>query len=114
LEGVKSGGISNPQSQKTLFEAKQALLSHLQKEDRELYPKLLLAAKKDPNIGSLISIFTKDMEKISSFALEFFDKYKNGGESLEFAKDFGRLVSELTIRIRREEEKLYAAYDNLA
>jgi len=106
-------GISSKEGQEKLMKAKNMLLQHLQKEDTFLYPKLEEAAKKDDSIKRTLDSYAKDMEGISKAALDFFDKYKDGGEGLEFAKEFGHLFSALSIRIRREETHLYRIYEQL-
>lgn len=53
------------------------------------------------------------MEEISKAALSFFGKYSQGGDSLEFAKELGRLLGALKNRIGKEEGVLYAQYDKL-
>ena len=113
LGKVKTLGISSEEGQKTLLAAKAGLLAHLAKEDRDLYPVLRKAAETDPSLQSTLDFYAKDMDEISSAALEFFAKYATGGEGLDFAKDFGRLVANLTQRIRKEETTLYKKYNEL-
>ncbi len=107
-----------------LSQAKMALLSHLDKENRELYPKLKLIAKNDPALQSTMETFAKDMEDIARQALEFFDKYgdpalvgeqlkNNVHYSIQFGADLERLVTLLGLRIGREERILYPQYDRV-
>ena len=55
-----------------------------------------------------------DSEPSASLGLirckEFVEKYSSGGSGLDFARDFGRLFSNLQMRIRREERILYVEY----
>ncbi|OQW54265.1 MAG: hypothetical protein A4S09_06090 [Proteobacteria bacterium SG_bin7] len=97
---------------KLLTTAKAALLAHLGKEDAKLYPELVAAAETDPKVKTTLSIFGKDMDKISKAALDFFAKYEKGVDTtFEFSRDFGGLLGTLATRIRKEEEQLYPLYD---
>jgi len=113
LNEVVHLGIGNHEGQEKLMNAKNMLLLHLQKEDTFLYPKLDQAAQDDEQIKHTLDSFARDMDGISKVALEFFAKYENGGEGIEFAKDFGHLFSALSMRIRREENHLYKIYEDL-
>lgn len=108
-----------------LHQARTALLNHLEKENRELYPMLRAFAETDPSLGSTLEIFAKDMEAIAPQALEFFDKYRdpvlaaeqfknNVHYSIEFGRDLERLIILLGLRIGREERTLYPEYDRVA
>lgn len=107
-----------------LSQAKMALLSHLDKENTELYPKLRVVAQNDPALHCTMETFAKDMEDIARQALEFFDKYRDPalvGEqlknnvhySIQFGADLERLVILLGLRIGREERILYPEYDRV-
>lgn len=113
LTKVKNLGTSSKEGQDTLSAAKEGLLAHLKKEDERLYPPLRRAAENSPSLKFTMDTFAKDMEDISKAALDFFGKYAKGGSGIEFAKDFGRLVGTLSIRIRNEENFLYAEYEKL-
>ncbi len=113
LNEIKQLGISSKEAQSKLMSAKEGLLAHLKKEDEQLYPVLHKAAEQDDALKRTLSTFAKEMEEISSFALDFFQKYQSGGEGFDFAKDFGKLLAGLGSRIRREENILYSAYDRI-
>lgn len=110
LAEVKNKGVVTNEGLQTLFSAKAALLAHLKKEDTFLYPQLKKAAETDPALKTTLDIFAKDMDKITTQVLAFFDKYSNGGSGIEFAKDIGGLLSVLGARIQREEGALYPEY----
>jgi hypothetical protein len=112
LEEVKKLGVT-PAGLAKLKTAKAGLLAHLKHEDVELYPKLRNAAKSDPTLKSMLDLFAKEMEGITTFALNFFNKYENAKTDVGFAKDFGKLLGELGNRIRREETLLYEAYEKI-
>ena len=114
LKRVQVIGPSQSESKQLLLEAKRALLAHLKKEDLELYPKLKEAAKQNEEIDRKVNNFGKDMEEITKFTLQFFDKMEsNQYSSLEYAKDFGKLVTILSSRISREENILYPLYETV-
>ena len=113
LQKVQTLGISSAEGKTLLMQAKAHLLAHLKKEDEFLYPVLEEHAKTDPSLKSELEVFAKDMDKISQAALDFFDKYADGGSGIEFAKDFGVLVGTLSSRIRKEELVLYSLYDEV-
>lgn len=113
LNRVKELGISSEDGQKILIQSKEALLGHLNKEDRDLYPALRKAAEKDKNLQGIIDLFAKDMEKVSKAALDFFNKYSVGSTGIEFAIDYGKFLGELRIRMKKEEVILYPEYDRI-
>ena len=114
LKRVQVIGPSQSESKQLLLEVKKALLAHLKKEDQELYPKLKEAAKQNEEIDRKVNNFGKDMEEITKFTLQFFDKMEsNQYSSLEYAKDFGKLVTILSSRISREENILYPLYETV-
>jgi len=113
LEDVRRLGVT-PEGLNKLKGAKAALVAHLKHEDTDLYPTLRKAAAADAALKTMLDTFAKEMEGITKFALDFFAKYENGGNGVEFAKDFGKLLGELGNRIRREETLLYEAYEKVA
>ena len=113
LDSMTALGVTSKDGQEKLYSAKEALLAHLSLEDKDLYPVLRRAADSDDAVKRTLEVFAKDMEEISNTALSFFAKYAQGGDSLEFAKELGRLMGALKNRIGREEDVLYAQYDKL-
>jgi hypothetical protein len=114
LNKAKGQGVSSPEGQATLNEAKSGLLGHLKKEDISLYPKMHKAAETDTNLKRTLDMFAKDMDGISAAALAFFAKYEGGGDGSTFALDFGKLMAALGGRVRKEESILYKEFDKLA
>lgn len=113
LQKVSALGITTPAGQKMLLDAKSGLLAHLKKEDTKLYPKLNAAAENDEALKRTLDLFAKDMDTMSKVVLNLFDKYANGGSGVEFARDFGSLYAKLSQRISKEENIIYAKYDEL-
>ncbi len=113
LAKVKKLGITTKEGQETLLLAKKGLLAHLKKEDEALYPVLREKAENDAPLKRTLAMYASDMSGISKAALDFFEKYSNGGSGVEFARDFGRLSGTLSIRITKEENILYKGYEAL-
>ena len=115
LKRVQVIGPSQSESKQLLLEVKKSLLAHLKKEDQELYPKLKEAAKQNEEIDRKVNNFGKDMEEITKFTLQFFDKMESNQYSpIEYAKDFGKLVTILSSRISREKNILYPLYETVS
>lgn len=113
LDTITVSGISSRDGQAKLYAARDALLAHLELENKDLYPVLRKAAETNENLKRTLDVFAKDMENISTTALDFFNHYTSGGESLEFARDAGKLIAALKNRIGKEEDILYKQYDKL-
>jgi hypothetical protein len=113
LNNAKKQGLSSPEGLNTLKEAKAGLLGHLKKEDEQLYPKMNKAAETDEALKRTLNTFAKDMDGVSKAAMDFFEKYNNGGSGVMFSVDFGKLLGALAGRVRKEENILYKEFDKL-
>ncbi len=113
LETTRELGINSKEGQEELFRSKTLLLNHLKKEDDKLYPSLREAAKNNESLKRTLKTFAEDMDKITTATMAFFEKYALGGDGIEFARDFGRFYSKLSMRIRKEEMVLYDLYNSL-
>lgn len=113
LERVRKVGISSKEGQEWLINAKKSLIAHIQKEDAKLYPVLKEAAEKDPAVKRTLELFAKDMAEISKTAIDFFEKYAQGGSGMVFAADYGVFFAALQSRIRREENIVYRYYEKV-
>ena len=107
-----------------LSRAKAALLSHLDKENREFYPPLKTVVARNKETAAILAVFAKDMEAIAPQALSFFDRYSNVKvvakrikEDVQYAIQFGadleQLITLLGLRIGREERTLYPHFDSV-
>lgn len=114
LGQVKSVGITSTAGIEKLLLSKKALLAHLKKEDDKLYPILRDAGKTNQDINLTLKMFTDDMKSITDQVISFYAKYENGIQNkLDFATDFGVIVSILNDRIWREETILYPKFESL-
>ena len=114
LMEVSKLGVSSKEGKDKLISAKLGLLSHLKKEDESLYPVLKKASETDPALKQTLELFVRDMEVTSKAVMQFFDKYSSGSAGTDFAKACGALFSDLKMRIWKEENILYAKYDELS
>jgi iron-sulfur cluster repair protein YtfE (RIC family) len=111
LEQMKKLGSASATGKERIIAVRGALLSHLKKEDERLYPPLLKDAQSDNSLRIKLNMMADDMKKVTGAANEFFAKYQDGGQGLEFIKDFGALTGKLNIRILWEEAHLYPEYE---
>lgn len=110
LDEVKAAGVASEAGRRKLRDARQVFIDHIAREDREFYPDFLRAAAGRPDAERMARQFAMEMTAMSKGILDFFEKYRNGGDGLEYARDFGRLSAALFLRWRKEEDILYARY----
>lgn len=113
LDRVKALGITSEAGRKCLRDARRVFTDHIRHEDREFYPQFLAAAAGHADAEGMARKFADEMKGISADILGFFDKYRDGGDGMEYARDFGRLSSALFLRWRKEEDILYARFTTL-
>ena len=93
------------------------LLAHLELEDRQLYPALIVGgqAPEQEQLSVTAKLFAADMLSISDALEDFFRR--NRPETLELTKfepDFREIVAILLERVTAEEKTLYPLYTRLA
>ncbi len=111
LNEVKELGILSKEGQAKLLSAKAHLLTHLNKEDEQLYPVLRKKAEKNKQLQDALDLCVIDMENVSRVVQEFFDKYSRGVSGKELQKEFENLFVALDKRVRNEEDILYDEYE---
>ncbi len=87
------------------------LFAHLEKEDKELYPLLL----NNKETKELAKKYSYDMERLSTIAYDFFNRYCVNKEGLkifieDFINGYSLFKGLLKVRIKREELELYPAF----
>ena len=115
LEEARRLGLGTAEGRRCLFTCKELLARHLRKEDTMLYPALRQAAGKG-DLGNVADSFASEMQSISGSLLEFFARYDAStgtadAGGLDFARELGRIIIALKMRIQREESRLYPAYE---
>lgn len=111
LESVAAAGVGSEAGREALFDARQLLLEHLDRENHHLYPALRWAAKTDEALERLLDSFASDMEEVAEVAVAFFDAHTREDGGLVFEADCQGLITRLRHRIEREEMVLYPEYD---
>lgn len=114
LEKVRQEGIGTEAGRKTLLTARTLFIEHIQREDRDFYPDFKRLAHEKGGQAETADHFADEMSDLGGQVLGFFDKYKDGGSGMEFARDFGRMHAMLNARLRKEEGILYAKFEEMA
>ena len=112
LNNVKKLGIRSREGQDELLSAKNSILNHMKKEDKEFYSVLRKASKHNQRLKEILHEFDKDMAKISSYTFGFFDGNSSATRS-KFAMELEKFVEILKRRIIREEAILFEEYKKL-
>jgi len=112
LKSIERLGVYSIEGRKKLLTAKNDFLAHLKKEDDELYPALKKIAENNKTFKKKVDHLSKNIEEVTMFVLQFFDKYATGGSATEYKVDCDRLYSILKARILNEEI-LYKEYKKL-
>ncbi len=111
IDNQTDGPSSLHSSTEKLNRITDLLFSHLEKEDKVLYPALMRKAE----TSEIARKYSYDMERLSCIALDFFNRYCINKEGLKiFIEDFINAYSLfsglLKVRIKREETELYPSY----
>lgn len=102
LSSIRKNGVHTVEGRSELINNKERLVMHLEKTVDELYPGLKTAAQKDPDLHRIIGAFEQEINEISKFCHEFFEKYATDGGGIEFFKDYERLKSALESQLQIE------------
>jgi hemerythrin-like domain-containing protein len=115
LVNLKELSIYSIQGMDLLMQSKNKLLSHLSKEDKYLYPVLKEKSKTDLSLKRTLDVFGKEMDEITKFVLDFYERYSNNNDinKTEFSKDISAFIFALKNRIMKEEVAIYKAYDKI-
>ncbi len=104
---IKQLGVITPAGFEELQRLKKMLLAHIGHEDRDMYPRLERAAKRDSDLQLLLTRFRNEMNEITVAADKFFRSYTKPTQTLDFARDVASVFSLLTNRIITEESVLF-------
>ena len=119
INTLTTGGPENIKSnaQKighTLARLSGILKMHLASEDQFLYPKL--AGHSDPKLSGMAKAFQEEMGSITDVYKAFSTKWNMGtieASPVEFNNECKEVFKVIGMRINREENELYKAYEGL-
>lgn len=114
LEEAQKLGLVSAAGRSKLLESKRLLGEHLRKEDSRLYPEMKKMAAGDSLKLKTVDSFSSEMKGLSQTVLDFINRAEKAEINMEYAKELGRIISGLKMRIRREEMQLYPMYDKLS
>ena len=93
-----------------LLKARDLLISHIEREDKELYPALRKMAEQDPKVRATLNQRERDMVIISRVVSQFFNTCKKDGYSLALEGSVPLLCTTVLNRIEKEERLLLPLY----
>jgi hypothetical protein len=97
-------------------ELSEAVRTHLELEDTELYPILLDAAEDqaEPEVVAAARSFALNMRQLTGQIRQFLERYLGNPMGPSFGDDWSRVMQALNARINAEELSLYRVYERLA
>jgi hypothetical protein len=113
LREVLDERVNSAAGHRKLMEARDLIVSHLEREDRELYPLLAEAAAKDPALKKDLDDHLKDILEVSATIRGFFTDHPDTCTDIGCIKDFGTLYMMFKERKDREDRVLFSAYERL-
>ncbi len=111
----KARAFEDPkQARALLFDARDALIDHMELEDAEFYPVLRKHAEQDTKLRNTLEILAKDMAEISVFAADFFRHCADEEmDDEDLALECEQLATILMARLWKEENILFPRYAKL-
>ncbi len=113
LQSAIETGIATKAGQAQLLSMRELLLSHLQKENDEVYAPLKAKAICDRELARVLDPFFAQLEEISDFAVDFFDRLERDGTSIDLARSAGRLAGMIRNRIHQAEYVVFSEFEKL-
>jgi hypothetical protein len=110
LKELKKMGMSGSKASIKIAAIKEGLQLHWEREDNELYPLLRKFAKSDKELKEKIEASIAERGVLRKQAMEFFARYAEGGNGVDFAVDSGKFVLALETRIHYTETVIYPEF----
>jgi hypothetical protein len=102
--------ITSEIGKEELRRIKAVFLSHMKKENDELYPALRDESFNNGKLQATLDWFTKDFVRIFAVTILFLDKYAEGGNHRDFIKEHSRLTRILNALLKQEENIIFTEY----
>ncbi len=112
LEEIKRLGVYSKKGQDVIFSIQMNILSHLKKEDKELYPVLKDAMKSERKVNVMSKLFDENISAVSNTVIHFFENYATKAKK-QLAMETEWLIETLTWRMQREESLIFAMYEGV-
>jgi len=112
LEEIKRLGVHSRKGLDLLFSIQINILSHLEKEDKELYPVLKDAVKSERKANDTSNLFDENIGAVSNTVIHFFENYATKAKN-QLVMETEWLIEALTWRIQREENLIFTMYENV-
>ena len=107
---IRDMGSLTQEAQARLFRARDLLLSHIEREDKELYPALRQVAERDAEVKALLDQLEGEMGDVSKAVSLFFTTHRLEGGPVMFKGSVASLCTTVLDRIQKEERLLLPAY----
>ncbi len=111
-EEIKRLGVHSKDGQDIILSIQMNILSHLEKEDKELYPVLKDAMKSERKVNDISKLFDENISAVSNTVIHFFGNYATKAKK-QLAMETEWLIETLTWRMQREESLIFAMYENV-
>ncbi len=112
LEEIKKLGVYSKDGQDVILLIQMNILSHLEKEDKELYPVLKDAVKSERKVNNTLNLFDEiNIRAVSDTVIHFFEDYARKAKN-QLAMETEWLIETLTWRIQKEESLIFAMYED--
>ncbi len=113
LERARALGPGAQDARLLLLQLKRDFMAHVQREETKLLSVLDRAAPRNESVQQALRWYSVHRTLSTEAVLAVYERLERPASDLEYARDFGGLISLIRNRIEREEEILYPAYRGL-
>ncbi len=110
FEAIRREGIGSKEGQKTFWMVEKLLVTHLEKEDEQVYPALNIRARKDTGLQELLKKSSWEMRHIKQRFQDLSNRLVTDLEDEDIEQEFNQIHETLTERMKMEESHLYLIF----